>query len=157
MKRIDEKISAFVKRYVKAMPPEEMEAACERNLRRLLAAVEATAEAQATAQEEAIEKLKPFEYLVLTAAYLLQGDAYGLTIWNKVREMSEKQVNLGALYVALDRMEDRGLVKSRLGDPTAERAGHPKRSFTVTPKGERALADARESQESVPGFLSGWI
>jgi len=74
-----------------------------------------------------------------------------------VNEMLEKEANWGALYVALDHMEHRGLVKSRLGDPTPERGGYPKRFITVTPKGERALAHAREYQESAPGFLRGWI
>ena len=155
MKRIDEKISAFVKRYVKAISPEEMEAACERNLRRLAATVEAMKETQAKAEEEAIEKLNPFEYLVLTAAYLLRGDGYTLTIFDKVSEMSGKEPNLGALYVTLDRMEDRGLVKRWLGDPTPERGGHPKRFVTVTAKGELHWLTPERIRKSHRTIVSG--
>ena len=157
MKLIDEKISAFVKRYVKATPPEEMEAACERNLQRLLSTVKAMEEPQAAVEQELIERLKPLEHFVLTAAYLLRGRGYAFTIWKKVNEMSEKKVYLGALYVALDRLENRGLVQSRWSDPTPERGGRATRFITVTTKGERALAHAREHQESAPGFLRGWI
>lgn len=153
MKPIDEKISAFMKRYVKAMPPEEMDAACERNLQRLQATVEAMKEAQAKAEEEPIEKLRPFEHLVLTAAYLLRGEGYTITILHKMNEMSQKETNLGSLYVALDRLEDRGLVKTWLADPTPERGGRRKRFVAVTAKGERALAHAREYQEAASGFL----
>jgi PadR family transcriptional regulator PadR len=153
MKRIDEKISAFVKRYVKPVSTEEMEAACQRNLRRLTATVEAMKEAQARAEEEPIEKLKPFECLVLKAAYLLRGDGYGLTILAKVNEMSEKDANLGSLYVALSRMEARGLVQMRLSDPIPERGRRPRQLVTVTAKGERALAHAREYREAASDFL----
>jgi DNA-binding PadR family transcriptional regulator len=54
-------------------------------------------------------------------------------------------VSAGALYTALNRLEKRGLVSSRLGEPTAERGGKRKRLYTVQPAGERAAARAYES------------
>ena len=156
MKPIDEKISAFLKRYLKTPSPEEMEAACERNLQKLLDSVNAMEEAKATTEEEPIEKLKPVEYLVLTAAYLLRGDGYTLTIAHKVKEMSD-DVEYGTVVATLFEMQGRGLVVLRRGDPTPERGGRYKSFFTVTATGERALAHAREDREAAPGFLRGWI
>lgn len=147
MKPIDQKISAFVKRYVKPISPEEMEAAAERNLRRLMATVEGMKEA------EGVERLKPFEYFVLTAAYLLRGKGYGINILDKVQEMSGQEANLGSVYVALSALEDRGLLESRLGDPTPERGGRPKRLYTATAEGEQSLAHAREYLEAASDFL----
>ena len=87
--------------------------------------------------------LGQFEQLVLTAAYLLGGKGYSVTIQAKVNEMSPKPVMLGAVFISLDRLEGRGLVSSRFTDPTPERGGKSKRIFKVTLEGERALAQAR--------------
>jgi PadR family transcriptional regulator, regulatory protein PadR len=94
-------------------------------------------------QAEKVESLGQFEQLVLTAVLALQEDAYGVTIHEKVEELAQpKAVSLGAIYVTLDRLEDKGLVSSWLSDPTPERGGRAKRFYRLEAQGERALRDA---------------
>jgi PadR family transcriptional regulator, regulatory protein PadR len=84
-----------------------------------------------------------FEQLVLTAIMTLREDAYGVTIQAKVAELARpRDVSLGAVYVTLDRMEDKGLVASWLTDPTPERGGRAKRCYRLEAVGERALQDS---------------
>ena len=84
-----------------------------------------------------------FEQLLLTAIMTLREDAYGVTIQAKVAELARpREVSLGAVYVTLDRMEDKGLVSSWLTDPTPERGGRAKRCYRLEAVGERALQDS---------------
>lgn len=81
--------------------------------------------------------------MVLTAILTLGENAYGITIHKKVEELSQpKQVMLGAVYVTLDRMEDKGLVCSTLSEPTPERGGRAKRCYQVQPAGMKALQES---------------
>lgn len=89
------------------------------------------------------ESLGQFEQLVLTAVLILREQAYGVSIHAKVQELAApKPVSLGAVYVTLDRLEDKGLVSSWLSDPTPERGGRAKRCYRLEGLGERALQDA---------------
>jgi len=89
------------------------------------------------------ESLGQFEQLVLTAILSLRDDAYGVTIHSKVEELAHpKAVSLGAVYVTLDRLEDKGLLTSRLSDPTPERGGRAKRCYRLEALGERALQES---------------
>ena len=84
--------------------------------------------------------LGPFEQLVLAAVLALKDDAYGVTIHQKVEELARpKRIGLGAVYVTLDRLEDKGLVSSWLSNPTAERGGRAKRHYQLEAAGQRAL------------------
>jgi PadR family transcriptional regulator, regulatory protein PadR len=87
--------------------------------------------------------LGQFEQLVLTAILALRDGAYGVTIHAKVEELSQpKAVSLGAIYVTLDRLEDKGYVASWLSDPTPERGGRAKRCYRLEGLGERALRES---------------
>ena len=86
-----------------------------------------------------------FEQLVLFALVRLGADAYGATIRTEIESRAGRPISPGALYTALDRLETRGFVSSRLGEPTPERGGKRKRLYTVQPAGERALAQIYES------------
>ena len=89
------------------------------------------------------DSLGQFEQLVLTAILTLRDDAYGVSIHAKAEELSRpKSVSLGAVYVTLDRLEDKGLVSSRLSDPTPERGGRAKRCYQLEASGERALQES---------------
>ena len=84
-----------------------------------------------------------FEHVVLAAVLALGDGAYGVTIHTKVEEfISPRTVALGAVYATLDRLEDKGLLKSWLSDPTPERGGRSKRHYRLESSGERALRDA---------------
>ena len=89
--------------------------------------------------------LGDFEQLILFALIRLGDDAYGVTIRTQIEARTGRAVSPGALYTALDRLAKRGLVVSRLGDPTPQRGGKRKRLYTLQPAGERALARVYES------------
>jgi PadR family transcriptional regulator, regulatory protein PadR len=88
------------------------------------------------------DSLGQFEQLVLTAILSLRDNAYGVTIHKKVKELAPKSVSLGAVYVTLDRLEDKGLISSWLSDPTPERGGRSKRHYQLQGLGERALQES---------------
>jgi len=110
-----------------------------------------------------IDSLGQFEQLVLTAILALHEDAYGVTIHAKVEELAQpKAVSLGAVYVTLDRLEDKGLLSSWLSDPTPERGGRAKRCYRLEAQGERVLRDAalaakRMWESSVEAWGKEWV
>ena len=91
------------------------------------------------------QALGDFEQRILFALIRLGDDAYGVTIRESIEARTGRAISPGALYTALDRLEQRGLVASRLGEPTPQRGGKRKRLYTLQPAGERALARAYES------------
>ena len=64
-------------------------------------------------------------------------------ILEQIDEQTGRKVARGALYTALDRLETKGCLRSRLGEPLAERGGRARRYFTVTPTAVRALKESR--------------
>jgi DNA-binding PadR family transcriptional regulator len=89
------------------------------------------------------DSLGQFEQLVLTAIVALGENAYGVTIHKKVAELAKpKRIALGAIYVTLDRLEEKGHLKSWLSEPTAERGGRSKRCYQLKASGERALKES---------------
>jgi PadR family transcriptional regulator PadR len=87
--------------------------------------------------------LGPFEQMVLSAILVLDDHAYGVSIHEAVEELAApKTVSLGPIYVTLDRLEDKGLIASRLSDPTPERGGRAKRCYRLEAAGERALKES---------------
>lgn len=86
------------------------------------------------------DSLGAFEQLILTAIVALGGDAYGVTIHAKVEELARpRKVSLGAVYVTLDRLEDKRYISSELSEPTAARGGRSKRAYVLETRGVRAL------------------
>src|SRR6202522_2819456 len=104
------------------------------------------------------ESLGQFEQLVLTAILARREDAYGVTIHSKVQELAApKAISLGAVYVTLDRLEDKGLVSSRLTDPTPERGGRAKRCYQLEALGERALEESAVTAKRMwDGIVEVW-
>jgi DNA-binding PadR family transcriptional regulator len=86
--------------------------------------------------------LGEFEHLVLATALRLK-EAYGAELVRELEARTGRQVQGGALYVTLDRLERKGYLTSRMGEPESERGGRPKRFVAVTPEGVRALAEQR--------------
>ena len=91
------------------------------------------------------EFLGGFEFLVLLALIRLGDDAYGVPISEAIEESSGREVAIGSVYVTLERLERKGLVSSRLGEPTAERGGRAKTYFKVTAKGLREVRNAQRT------------
>lgn len=76
-----------------------------------------------------------FEYLLIAASLRLAEGAYGASIRREVEEATERPCSIGSLYTTLDRLEAKGLVKTWMGEATAERGGRAKRMVSVTAKG----------------------
>ena len=104
------------------------------------------------------DSIGQFEQLVLTAILTLDDDAYGVTIHSRVQELARpKAVSLGAVYVTLDRLEDRGLVASWLSDPTPESGGRAKRCYRLKALGERALKESALTAKRIwEGIAEVW-
>ena len=83
--------------------------------------------------------LGEFEHVVLLAVLRLEEQAYGVTIRREIEVRTKREVSIGAIYATLDRLEAKGLVRSRAGDPTPERGGRSKRYFRVTAQGVSAV------------------
>jgi PadR family transcriptional regulator, regulatory protein PadR len=91
------------------------------------------------------DALTDLEFMILLSILRLAERAYGVTIGREIEELAKRTVTRAALYVALDRLEGRGLVSSTLGEPTPERGGRAKRYFSVTARGVRAVQETRRA------------
>ena len=98
------------------------------------------------------QSLTDLEFMILLATLRLTERAYGVMIGREIEQLGKRTVTRAALYVALDRLEERGLVRSTVGDPTPERGGRAKRYFTVTTAGLRAV---KETQRAFVVMWSG--
>jgi PadR family transcriptional regulator PadR len=87
--------------------------------------------------------LGEFEQLVLLAILRLDDKAYGVSIRTEITERTGREIAPGALYTTLDRLEEKGMLSSRLGDPTPERGGRSKRFYRVTTKGIQTVTQAQ--------------
>ena len=96
--------------------------------------------------------LGEFEQLVLLALIRLEDEAYGMAVRREIEERADRDVSIGAVYATLDRLEEKGLVKSRIGEPTDARGGRAKKCFTITGVGARAL---ERSQQALRQMLVG--
>jgi PadR family transcriptional regulator PadR len=79
-----------------------------------------------------------FEYLLLSAAARLGEDAYGAAIREEIAAATGRSCSIGALYTTLDRLQEKGLLKTWMGEATPQRGGRAKRMVCVTPKGVQA-------------------
>ena len=86
--------------------------------------------------------LGEFEQLVLIAVVRLDDDAYGATIRRDIEERTERRLSISAVYTTLDRLEQKGFVRSWIGEPTPQRGGRRRKHFALQPAGARALRSA---------------
>jgi DNA-binding PadR family transcriptional regulator len=98
--------------------------------------------------------LGEFEHIVVLALLRLNDQAYGVTVRQEIEFRTKREVSIGAVYATLDRLEKKGYVKSRRGDPTPERGGRSKRFFRVTSKGVVAINRAQRALSSMTEGLS---
>ena len=98
------------------------------------------------------ESLGHFELLVLLALLRQGEEAYGVPIANAIEQTTGKRVILASVYNTLKGLEEKGLVRSAMGEPTAERGGRAKRHFRVEAEGLRAL---RASQRAFDNMSAG--
>jgi len=91
-----------------------------------------------------MNEIAGLELSVLMAVARLGDGAYGLSVRRDVAERLERDYSVAAIYTTLERLQEKGLIKSKQAPPTPTRGGRSRRHFRLTGKGERALRDARE-------------
>jgi PadR family transcriptional regulator len=87
--------------------------------------------------------LGEFELMILLSVLHLGDEAYGVPISRELERQRGRDVSVGSVYAALERLEAKGLVESSLGEPTPERGGKAKRYFRVTKEGLRQVHETR--------------
>ena len=93
-----------------------------------------------------------FEELVLLAILSQGENAYGVPIHQALEEATGRSVTIGSLYTTLSRLEEKGLVQSRVGEPTAERGGRAKRYYEVKGSAKSTLRDVQTARERLKAF-----
>ena len=93
--------------------------------------------------------LGEFEELVLLTIASLLDSAYSVHICDELSKHAERTVKLGVVHAVLNRLEEKGLVKSELGEATAARGGKRKRFYSVTGAGKASLIRAKEIRDEL--------
>jgi PadR family transcriptional regulator, regulatory protein PadR len=88
-----------------------------------------------------------FEELVLLAILSQGDDAYGVPIREALEDATGRSITIGSLYTTLSRLEEKGLVKSWLGEPTAERGGRAKKHYKLTGSAQNLLKQVQDSRQ----------
>ena len=83
------------------------------------------------------------EEMILLSVANLGEKAYGLAIRDYLNNLSQKRFSVGAIYVPLERLSERGLLSTREAEPTPERGGRSKRYYQLSEKGQQALEEVR--------------
>jgi len=87
--------------------------------------------------------LGEFEEIVLLIVATLEGTAYGVNITHEIMEQTDRTTRLNQVHASLQRLEEKGMIVSRMSEPTAERGGRRKRLFTITAFGKQTLRDIK--------------
>jgi DNA-binding PadR family transcriptional regulator len=93
--------------------------------------------------------LGEFEQLVLLAIIRLEENAYGVTIRDTIDDYTGRDVIVGQVYAALERLEGKGFVRARISAPEPVPGGRARKLFNITATGRRALATSRQMAESM--------
>jgi len=94
-------------------------------------------------------QLGEFEEIVLLTVAVLYKNAYGVSIKREIESRLDRSVSVGALQTALNRLEEKGFLKSREGEATPERAGRPRRYFSITASGRQALEYTKNTRQEL--------
>ena len=93
--------------------------------------------------------LSKLEDQILITVCTLKNNAYGVSIYQHLIEVTGSTIALGVVYANLDRLERKGYLSSYLGEPTAVRGGMRKKYFSVTPSGLRALEESKQVHDKI--------
>ncbi|HAS47310.1 MAG TPA: PadR family transcriptional regulator [Microscillaceae bacterium] len=93
--------------------------------------------------------LGEFEEVVMLTVGVLYNEAYGVSIKKEIEDRLDRKVSVGALQSALKRLEQKGYLSSKEGESNAKRGGRPKRYFTITASGKRAIEDTRDMRNQL--------
>lgn len=98
--------------------------------------------------------LGDLEQLVMLALLRLGQDGFGAAVQREIAERSGRDVTLGAVYTALARLEEKGFVRSYVGEPLPQRGGRRRRHYEVRPEGRAAIADAWRAMKALSRGLT---
>ncbi|MDN3203338.1 PadR family transcriptional regulator [Algoriphagus sediminis] len=93
--------------------------------------------------------LGEFEELVLLTVGILDQEAYGVSVLEEIKAQTGRKVNISAVHTVLNRLEDKGLLTSKMGGATEERGGRRKRLFVLSSAGRLALEDVRNMRNKL--------
>ena len=96
--------------------------------------------------------LGEFEQLVLLAVLRLGSGAYGATIRREIETRTDRELSISAVYTTLQRLEQKGLVRTRMGEPLPERGGRRRKYVELLPAGARAL---KVAYNALAGMTAG--
>jgi PadR family transcriptional regulator PadR len=96
--------------------------------------------------------LGDFELLVLLATLSLGDGAYPVSVAADIQTRTGRKASRAAVLITLERLEDKGLLASRYGDPTPVRGGRAKRFFSPRPQ---ALQAVRQSLAHIETMTAG--
>lgn len=102
-----------------------------------------------------MELLGRTEEIILLSIWRLQDDAYGVSIRSDLKIRTGNEWSLGAIYAPLQRLERKGLVRTRMGDPESRRGGRRKVFYELTKKGRQALLHVKSSHETLWEGITG--
>jgi DNA-binding PadR family transcriptional regulator len=100
-----------------------------------------------------VRTLGEFEQLILFSVLQLGDDAFGVAIRENIDDRTGRTVSSGAIYTALGRLEERGYVTSRVGEPVEGRAGRPRKFYKLRPEGARAVRETYTTLQTMAGGL----
>lgn len=98
-------------------------------------------------------ELTTLEQHLLLAIIGLHPSAYGISIQDHIKDRTGREPSIGSVYASLDRLEEKGFVSSRQGEPTAERGGKRKLYFTITSPGQHSLRQSLQAIDSLSRCL----
>jgi PadR family transcriptional regulator PadR len=101
--------------------------------------------------------LGDLEQLVMLALLQLGDEGFGAAVQRVIAEQAGRDVTLGAVYTALARLEEKGFVTSRVGDPLPQRGGRRRRLYVVEPSGRAAIAEAWQAMRSLARGLQATL
>lgn len=93
--------------------------------------------------------LGELEELILLIVGVLHPGAYGVAVMDEIENQIDRSLNISAVHAVLTRLEEKGYVKSKMAEPSAERGGRRKRIFLLTAAGKRVLEEAHEMRSQL--------
>jgi DNA-binding PadR family transcriptional regulator len=101
--------------------------------------------------------LGEFEEVVLLTVAILQDNAYAVTITHEITDQTNRSVRLNQVHSALQRLEEKGMVKSKMGNATEERGGRQKRLFVTTALGRKVLTETQQTRQHLWNLAVGTL
>lgn len=95
-----------------------------------------------------MSELTRFEEQIMLSVWKLQDKAYGISIYQHIRDVTDKDLAIGGIYFPLERLVKKGFLEAYKGEPTPVRGGQSKRYYRLTELGKEALIETKKTQEA---------